>query len=178
MQLQILKESEIQDRLDQAIKKTLISSFAGDEEVFTQTRAFNGNIPLYTAIAQDGDIVCSHVAVVDRTILVGQKQFRAAAVANVCTSPEYRGNKMVDAVLMPAMEHAENLGFDFGLLFTSHSLKKMYARNGWLEVVDQKFITTKNGAKSEFSPEGAKMFYPLQLKEFPPGDVDLMGIDW
>jgi len=76
------------------------------------------------------------------------------------------------------MQEAHTRRFDFGLLFTQQKIKKVYARNGWLQINKSKFIRTENGVNIEMPSESIKMYYPLAVKDFPTGDVDLQGNKW
>ncbi|MBN2455354.1 MAG: GNAT family N-acetyltransferase [Sedimentisphaerales bacterium] len=176
MKLQILKENQIDETLDTAIKQSLARCFPDIEDIFLQTRAYRNNVSLYTVILQQKDIVCAHLAVVERTITAGSDKYLVAGVANVCVLPEYRGKGFSDKILQAAAEEAKKYDFDFGLLFTNKKIKYIYARNGWREIQGQKFLCTDEGKKLEVS--SAKMYYPLKCENFPSGIIDLQGKGW
>jgi predicted acetyltransferase len=137
-------------------------------------------------IIEDGNDVVAYVGVIDRTIKVGGKKCRVAGVQNIGVLPKYRGRQLSNAVLKAAMKEAQIQRFDFGLLFTQEKIKKVYARNGWLQIKNRKFIRTeacpersrRSSINIEMPTESIKMYYPLAVKDFPPGDVDLLGNKW
>ena len=176
MNLRILKEGQIDETLDTAIKQSLAKCFPDIEDIFLQTRAYRNNVPLYTVILQQKDIVCDHLAVVERTIAADNDKYRVAGVANVCVLPEYRNKGLSDKILQAATEEAQKYDFDFGLLFTNKKITYIYARNGWLEIQGQKFLCTDQGKKLEVSSD--KMYYPLKCEKFPSGTIDLQGKGW
>ena len=174
----IVEDSQIDQKLDAIIRKNLCICFPKDCDEFSRTRAYHGNVPLYTVFLNDGQTVRAYLAVVDRTILAGREQIHVAGVANVFVMPKYRGKGLSDVILKAAMEEAGRRGFDFGLLFARQTVKKVYARNEWLELKTQEFVTVKNGEEVQLSQEKSRMYYPLKKKEFPAGKVNLQGIDW
>lgn len=177
MQLRILNENQVDEKVDAAIKKTLAICFPNDVEEFSRTRAFEGNVPLFSVYIEDSDKVLAHLAIMDRTVIVGGESVRVAGVANVCVLPEYRKKGLSDMILKAAMEEAMRRHFDFGLVFTGGRIKKVYARNGWIDIPGREFITTRDGKQIEL-PAQTRMYYPLKKKVFPPGTVDLCGIKW
>lgn len=194
MQTRIVKEmdlaiphgTEISEKLDIAIRKTLAVCFPHHKDEFSKAHYLNDNKPVFSVIIEDGDSVIAYVGVIDRTIKLGGRRYRVAGVQNVCVLPKYRGQRLSDGVLKAAMEEAHTRKFDFGLLFTQQNIKQVYARNGWIEIMYRKFTRTKtcpersrrNDANIEMPPESIKMYYPLAVKDFPTGDVDLLGNKW
>ena len=178
LQPRIVKESELDEKLDAAIKKSLCLCFPHNKEVFLQTRYWHNSVPVYSALIEDGDNIIAHVSVIDRIVKVGDKKCRVAGVQNVFVLPEYRGKGLSDTVLKTAMAEAKRKGFDFGLLFTGEKNKKVYARNGWVQINEQKFIRIEDGREIERSPEAVNMYYPVRKKVFPAGTVNLQGNDW
>ena len=178
MELRILKESQVTQSLDEEIRKNLVISFPHNEDIFSHSRKWRGNVPFYNVVLLDGDIVCAHVAVVDRTILAGGTNLRVAGVANVFVLPGYRGKGLSDKILITAMAEAKKLEFDCGLLFTGENIKHIYTRNGWLRISGQKFIAVANGIEYSLPPNKPIMYYPLSNSNFPPGTIHLQGNRW
>jgi predicted GNAT family N-acyltransferase len=178
MQPRIIKESEISETRDIAIRKTLAVCFPHHKDEFLKDHYLNDNKPVFSVIIEDGGSVIAYAGVIDRTIKISGKKYRVAGVQNVCVLPKYRHRRLSDGVLKAAMEEAHTRRFDFGLLFTRQNIKKVYARNGWLQIDKSKFIRTENNVNIEMPPESIKMYYPLAVKDFPTGDVDLQGNKW
>ncbi len=178
MQTRIVKETEISEKLNAAIGKTLAVCFPHHKDKFSKTHYLNGSRPVFSAIIEDGGNVIAYAGVIDRTIKIGGKKYRVASVQNVCVLPRYRHRRLSDGVLKAAMEEAHIQRFDFGLLFTRQNIVRVYTRNGWVWIKHRKFIRMENGVNIEMPPESVKMYYPLAVKDFPTGDVDLQGDKW
>jgi len=178
MDLAIPYGTEISKKLNTAIGETLAVCFPHHKDKFSKTYYLNGNKPMFSIIIEDGGNVIAYAGVIDRTIKIGGKKCRVAGVQNVCVLPKYRNRRLIDGVLKAAMEEAHTQGFDFGLLFTQQNIEKVYTRNGWVRISKSKFIRTEDGVNVEVPPESIKMYYPLVVKDFPAGDVDLQGDKW
>jgi len=178
MRPRIVKETEITGELIAAIGKTLAVCFPHHKDIYSKTHYSYDNKPVFSVIIEDGSNVIAYAGVIDRTVKVGGKKYRVAGVQNVCVLPKYRGWQLSDAILKAAMQKANTQRFDFGLLFTQEKIKKVYARNGWRQTEHREFIRTENGVNIEMPPESIKMYYPLAVRNFPTGDVDLLGNKW
>lgn len=178
MRIIIIDEADVNPSLDTAIKKTLVTCFPHNESVFSKTRRWRDNKPVYNVVALDEECVCGHVAVVDRTIRVGEKLLRVAGVGNVCALPEHRKTGLSDVLLKTSMKEAAERNFEFGLLFTNQNIKEFYARNGWVEISHRKFIRIENTDEIILPDESIKMCCHLVGREFPEGDVQLQGDKW
>ena len=177
MQTRIIDEEDIDPRLDQAIRDLLVLCFPHRREVFSAARRWRGNVPLYSVVVQDHDVLCANVAVVDRTIRVADRLLRVAGVALVAVAPAFRGRRLIDGALVAAMKEAAARKFDCGFLFTHRPTNRIYARNGWIEIAVQ---TTRieDSQEIQMPPENVRMFHPLTMKDFPPGDIHLLGDKW
>ena len=76
----VIDECDIDEHLDEAIRDTLILCFPHRTETFSRARRWRCNTPLFNVVVRDGEIVCGHLAVVDRTIQIGSDKVRIAAV--------------------------------------------------------------------------------------------------
>lgn len=179
MKIRVLKEEEIDDKLDAVIRDRLVFSFPNSQTSFKDTRNWRDNVPLFSVVMGDeNDDIIAHLAVADKTILVGTEQLRIAGIANIFVMPDFRNRGYVGKILSSAMNEAKMLEFDFSLLFTGQETKKVYARYGWIEIIGQKCIIDKNGEESEMLPDSVPMYYPLTNKDFPVGTIYLQGDTW
>ena len=178
MRARIVDENEVDDVLDAGIKSILINCFPHNKEKFSKARKWRGNVALYNAVIETDGVVCGHIAVVDRTITVGGEPLRIAGVANVSVLPEYRGRGLSDGMLKAVMEEAGKREFEVGFLFTIEGIKKVYGRNGWIEVVGRTVVRVEKEEEIIMPAESIKMYYPLKRQEFPPGDIHLCGDKW
>jgi len=173
----IIDESQMPQDLDVRIRAALCSAFARDAAIFSQSRAWHGSGPAFSAVIEDAGAVVAHVGVVDRTLHIGQQSYRAAGVQNVCVMREYRGRGLSDAVMRASMDEARRRGFDLGLLFCYPAIEKVYARTGW-RLADRAVVRQEDG-KTLPLPEGnVAMWLPMCLTELPQGTIDLCGNDW
>ena len=82
-------------------------------------------------------------------------------------------------VINLAMQHANSIGFDIGLLFTGPRPKEMYGKLGWKVITDRKIKRMdEQGKEGYLSDDAVVMFYPLMMKTLPLGDADLQGREW
>jgi hypothetical protein len=77
-----------------------------------------------------------------------------------------------------AMEEAKRRSFDAGLLFCLNQLETVYGRMGWSKIDAAVYITDDKEDKTLIPAKNITMFYPLKAKQFPAGDIDLVGTDW
>ncbi len=178
METFVIDECDIDEHLDEAIRTTLTMCYPHRTETFSKARKWRGNTPVLNAIVREGDIVCGYVAVVDRTIRIGDKDVRVAGVGLVGVAPAFRGRRLIDSALAAAMKEALHRRFPFGLLFTHRPTNSIYARNGWIELTHRKAVRLQAGKEIEMPPKNVTMYYPLTTKDFPPGNIHLMGDKW
>ena len=178
MNTYIVDESDVTPKLDESIRMTLTLCFPHRKDTFVTERRWRGNEPLFNAIVEDGETVCGYVAVVDRTIRIGDRNVRVAGVGMVAVAPLWRGRRLIDNALTEAMEEAKKRSFDFGFLFTHRPTNKIYDRNGWIDLGQRKVIRIEDGQEMELPFENLRMYYPLGLKDFPQGTIHLLGDKW
>ena len=51
-------------------------------------------------------------------------------------------------------------------------------RNNWIELDGTKITRVENGTEIQIPPENIAMFHPLTKKDFPEGDIHLLGDKW
>jgi predicted N-acetyltransferase YhbS len=178
MQLSLIDESEMTAQLDQRIRDALCVCFPADREAFSQSRAWHGSAPAYSALLQDGDQIVGHVGVVDRTISVGGTAVRAAGVQNVFVLPNHRGKGLSARLMDDAMREAAVRRFSCGLLFCVPSLEPVYVRCGWRSLGFREVVRVENGRELPIPGKNITMFYPLHLVALPDGLIHLQGNDW
>jgi len=176
----LISEEDISSELDRAIRETLVVCFPADREYYQQ-RSWWHCIPLYRALGRNkkGEIV-AHTAMVDRSLIVGATLFkvRVAGVQSFCVLPAYRGRGLSDKMMSIAMQEAQRRGFDAGLLFCQRHLETVYGRMGWSRLNAAVYMLDSEKNKTLIPAKNISMFYPLRMKQFPPGDIDLAGTDW
>lgn len=179
MQIQSIHESQIKPELDRAIKDTLCICFQRDQSIFSRTRAWNGNQPLWTFYMQENDQIIGHLSFSDQHIRAGDQSFHVAGIQNVCVRPEYRGRGFSGQLCQAALQKARELQYDFGMLFTSQPLVKLYAAAGWQPVTASNLLQFDETGREVPIPENQiPMYYPLVRREFPCGVIHLQTRIW
>ena len=171
----VLSEKNIDEKLDQAMREVLAESYNTD--FLDKGRIFNGNIPIYTVILLDNDIICAHAAVIDARIVIEGNDFRVAGLGYLCVTKQYRGQNLGRQIADICMQEADKDKFDFGLLFTTGTLPKIYSPLGWKSLAADFFYLEDESAK-QLPIEILRMYYPLTKKDFPTGDVYLQQNYW
>jgi GNAT superfamily N-acetyltransferase len=176
----IINEDDISPDLDRAIRETLVTCFPADREYF-QARSWWHCVPIYRVLGKgDGDSIAAHVAIVERTVVVGQSLSRihVAGVQGFYVLPGYRGAGLSDKMMLIAMEEANRRGFDAGLLFCVDRLQTVYGRMGWHKLDSDVYMSDDKEGRKLIPAKNITMFYPIVTMQFPPGDIDLAGTDW
>jgi predicted N-acetyltransferase YhbS len=179
MQIEIIHENQIKPELDEAIKNTLCICFQREQTIFSRTRAWNGNEPVWTFyMEQDGKVI-AHLSFSDQNIQVENRYFHVAGVQNVCVLPDYRGQGLSRQLSQAAMQKARELQYDFGLLFTGEWLIEHYTRAGWKHLLQRTIIQLDDNCRDiSISDDQNPMYYPLALNEFPAGSIHLQSRIW
>jgi GNAT superfamily N-acetyltransferase len=176
----VINEEDISPVLNKAIRKTLVKCFPSNREHF-QRYSWWHSVPVYRVLGRDDkDSIVAHVAVVERSVTVGRNlsKVKVAGIQSFCVLPDYRGTGLSDRMMSITMEQANRRGFDAGLLFCLNKLETVYARMGWQKLDSKVYMRNDNEAKTPIPPKNITMFFPLRIRQFPPGDIDLAGSDW
>jgi hypothetical protein len=174
----VIDEKDISNQLDIAIREMLVICFPNDVEHF-RCLSWWRSIAVFRVLGKnDEGAIVAHTALVERTITVGpaQTKMRVLGIQSFCILPDYRGTGLSNKMMSLVIAEGSKRGFDAGLLFCREKLVKVYADMGW-----KKFdaaVYTTNQAKEKTIMPGFTMFYPLKIKQLPPGDIDLAGLDW
>jgi GNAT superfamily N-acetyltransferase len=180
IQFSVINEDNISPGLDRSIRETLVMCFPADREYF-QARSWWHCVPIYRVLGKgDGDLIGAHVAIVKRTVIVGQglTKVYVAGVQGFCVLPGYRGAGLSDKMMSIAMEEANKRGFDAGLLFCVDKLQTVYGRMGWQKLDSDVYMSDDKEGRKLIPAKNITMFCPIGIKQFPPGDIDLVGTDW
>lgn len=182
MHMQVVEESELDARLDAAIREALCGCFPKDKEVFSKTRAWHGSGPLWSIVIEEDSQVTAHCGVVDRTIKAGNRQVHVAGIQNVFVRPSNRGKGLCKQVIRAAMAEASRRGYDCGLLFCEQVIEKIYSRSGWITIrpagSEEVIRVDEKGREVPIVATNVTMYYPIRLKNFPAGRIHLQGNDW
>ncbi len=176
----VINEKDISSQLDKAIRDVLVVCFPADREYF-QRQSFWHSPAVYRVIGKnDKGSIVSHTALVERDIIVGPEfsKVRVAGIQGFCVLQYYRSLGLSNKMMSVAMEEGARRGFDAGLLFCREQLEKVYGGMGWRKLDADVYMTDNKTGKTLIPSRNITMFYPLNTKRFPSGDIDLDGTDW
>jgi len=174
----VIDEKDISSQLDMTIRKMLVICFPNDHEHFRRLSWWR-SIAVFRVLGKsDEGAIVAHTALVERTITVGPalSKIRVLGIQSFCVLPDYRGTGLSNRMMSLVIDEGGKRGFDVGLLFCREKLVKVYAEMGWKKL--DTAVYTTDGKKSKTLMSGFTMFYPLRIKQLPPGDIDLVGLDW
>jgi len=176
--IQIVEEKHMSPEMDSQIRRRLCVCFPQYEPVFSVTRAWHGSAPAYSALVCEAGEVIAHIGVVERRLTVGNTPLCVAGIQNVMVLPDHRGRGWIDQVMAQAMAEAQKRQFDCGLLFCDPALVKTYSRCRWETLDDRPIIRVDDGREQPLPASGLTMFFPLRVRQLPPGTIHLRGNDW
>ena len=174
----VIDEKDISNQLDMAIREMLVICFPKDIEHFRRLSWWR-SIAVFRVIGRnDKGSIVAHTALVERIIKVGPAltKMRVLGIQSFCILPDYRGTGLSNKMMSLVTAEGGKRGFDAGLLFCREKLVKVYADMGWKKL--DAAVYTTNQAKEKTIMPGFTMFYPLKIKQLPPGDIDLACLDW
>jgi len=174
----VINEEDISSQLDRAIREMLVVCFPADREYYHR-QSFWHSPAVYRVLGKnDKGSIVSHTALVERNIIVcpALKKMRVVGIQSFCVLPDYRGTDLSNKMMSVVLEEGSRRGFDAGLLFCREQLLKVYGNMGWSKFDASVYIT--NDKKDKTLMSGFTMFYPLNTRQLPAGDIDLAGNDW
>ncbi|MBN1806970.1 MAG: GNAT family N-acetyltransferase [Sedimentisphaerales bacterium] len=174
----VIEEKDISTELDTAIREMLVVCFPADLEHFRRLSWWR-SIAVCRALGKnDKGYIVSHTALVERIITIGPAltEMRVIGIQSFCVVPECRGTGLSNKMMSVVLAEGGRQGFDAGLLFCREKLVKVYSSMGWKKLDNA--VYTNDDRKGKILRQGITMFYPLKIKRFPTGDIDLAGLDW
>ena len=177
--IKIIEEKNITPQLDSEIKNALCLCFPEDRNFFSLSRAWHNSYPEISFIMLENNRIVAHVAIVNRRIMVRNQFVKVAGIQNVFVLPEYRGKGLCKEIMTFAMQNIKKYNFDLGLLFCVPDLERTYSQCSW-SIMSKREITrtTESGETIPLPNKNISMYYPLEMKQMPEGNIDLMGNDW
>lgn len=139
-------------------------------------RTFYKQQPHCRILAFDGDTLVGQVGLDFRAITVDRQLFDIVGIIDLCVLPEHRG-KGIASALLSAVE-ATAVTRDFAILFADEPA--LYARNGYVKVEPAKtrwfaIEDLRSHSVVERDMSGILMAKPLGTRQWPSGDIDLLG---
>ncbi len=183
MNIRCYKEKEITEELDLKIREGQCRSFPQYADTFKNSRYWHGILPVSSVVVFSDDessSVIAHIGIIQREIIVaGNDRLSVFGIQNVFILPEYRGQGLLDKMMGEIIRIVESGGYDCGLLFCVPELEKVYSRFSWKKIFNASISAVDDeGLVSPISAATIGMFYPLTIREFPEGDINLQGYDW
>lgn len=176
--LKLITEADMAADVDLAIRRLLSECFPADAEVYARTRAWQGNVPAFSVICCEDDLVLGHLAVVTREILCATTPVTVAGIEGVCVAPPERGTGIPAKLMARATDEAAGRGIRFGMLFCVPELEAFYGRMGWTTTGRTVTMLDAHGRPAPTPAKNITMHLELAGEPLPPGPVDLQGRDW
>jgi len=180
LDLSVVLEHDVNGFLEAQLIEALMECYS-EEAWYFRKQSWWHSKPSWRVIAQeeDGRIV-GHFAVVLRDVQVGDKMMpvSVAGIQGVFVRQAYRGIGLSDRIMEKTMENVGRQNLDAGMLFCIPKLEALYSRMGWGKINAAISFIGESGEKENMEEKNIAMVYPVKLKEFPPGDIDLNGCDW
>jgi len=132
--------------------------------------------PQWYILAFNNSELIGRVGIIDRLVLVADKQIRVGGISGVITKKEWRNNGVGNTLVTEAVKVIKDkLNASFGLLLCRQEVSGFYDKLGW---------NVNNFPTTFDQPEG-KMIFPRRTmtycgegKFWPKGPVDLNGLPW
>ena len=150
------------ERIDQSIRELLTKCFPHCTEEFKKVRWLDGQRACFTVVVEQDYKIVSHIAVIDRTMMIGDCHAAVAAVALVGTDPDYRNMGLCRATMTAAMTEADRRGFDIGMLLCTEEFVPLYTRLGWVDISEPEVVCTSDDGK--LPADRKVMYYPISVK--------------
>ena len=174
----VINEKDLSDQLDMVIREILVVCFPADHKHFRRQSWWRSTADYRVLGKDDNGSIIAHTALVERVITVGPalSKVHIVGIQSFCVLPDYRGTGLSNKMMSVVIDEGSKRGFDAGLLFCREKLVKVYADMGWKKIDAAVYSTDDTKGKTVMT--GFTMFYPLRIRQLPPGDVDLNGPDW
>jgi hypothetical protein len=176
----VINERDITPQLDKAIREVLVVCFPADREYF-QRQSFWHSPAVYRVIGKNNkDSIVAHTAIIEREVIVGPGllKLRVAGIQSFCVLQKYRSMGLSNRMMSAAMDEGSRRSFDAGLLFCREKLEKVYGGMGWRKLNAAVYMTDDKNGRISIPSKNITMFYPLNTRQLPAGDIDLAGPDW
>ena len=165
-------EAEIGQDVSQQLQALLQASFPG-----YPSRSYYKLPPHFRYLAETGDAVVAQVGVELRMIRVGGHVFRTFGVADLCVTERERSHGLASRLLTEVTELARACAVDFVILFADDD--RLYLRNGWARAANTcswlKIHEHRTVGLATAVPTGALLVKAIGSRDWPAGDVDLLG---
>lgn len=118
----------------------------------------------------------SRIAIIQRSINVGDQTVRIAGIGGVATHPDWRRNGFARRLLQASLDFIRSTNaFDFSMLFCADEMIPYYGKSGYSQVHNPLYIWQK-GQRVPFNDN--KMVLPVSGMSWPEGEVDVQGAPW
>jgi aminoglycoside 2'-N-acetyltransferase I len=156
----------------EAVRRMVVGAFGGrfDEHDWEHTL---GGVHV---LAEEGDEVVAHGAVVERTLMAGGRGWRTGYVEGVATRADRRGRGLATAV-MEEVGRVVRRGFELGGLADGSGIPGFYQRLGWEVWQGPTWVAGPAGPERTASDDGGV----LVLRTAASAELDLSGpivCDW
>jgi predicted N-acetyltransferase YhbS len=145
----------------------------------SQWRHWDGPEKYYprSMILRDGSRVIAHAAAAPRTIGTTEGDLTAAALAHVATDPDYRGQRLGQAVVRAVFDLVDHGPYEHSFFQTSFKVQPFYEKLGAALVTNRIINSLADDPEANPFWDEVVMRYPV-AKHWPAGEIDLRGPGW
>jgi GNAT superfamily N-acetyltransferase len=180
VELSLVLEPDIDAVLEAELREALMECYPDAADYFSK-RSWWYSRPAWRVIArEDGGLIVGHMAVVLRRVLVAENALpvSVAGIQGVLVRHGHRGTGLSDKIMVRVIGEAARGTTDAGMLFCIPKLESLYGRMGWRKIDAAVSLIGDSGERENLAEKDIAMVYPLKLKHFPAGDIDLNGMVW
>ncbi len=149
-------------------------------ECFSQypdNQSFLNQRPSFRYLYFDGDDLIAHLAVESRVISIEGSLFKVFGIVDLCVKEEHQSKKIASLLIKELVNFSKTCSIDFILLFASE--KEFYLKFGFEEVQNKSrwlmIQKLKTLGVARRNVGDSLMIKKVGLKEWMPGEVDLLG---
>jgi predicted N-acetyltransferase YhbS len=182
MQIETLDRRKMTEADARAIAELLVKVFPQRtfeqrlEQLLGQWRDYRGPEDEFprSLIVRDGGRVIAHAAAWPRTIGTSDGEMTVLALAQVCTDPTRRGERLGQAVVRAAFDLVDHGPFPHSLFQTSQNVRPFYEKLGACLVTNRIVNSLADDPQKNPFWDEVVMRYPA-AKPWPSGEIDLRG---
>jgi len=153
-----------------AMLKDCFPAYPGDQLFYPQP-------PHFRLLTWAGEKLTGHLAGIIRAIRVAGKPFTIFGVADLCTDPEWTGQRIASLLLSRLEELAGMQGASFVMVMAAD--EEFYRKSGY-QSIDVRctwlaYLQGRSLGLFQRTPPSGLMVKCLGAQSWPDGDVDLLG---
>lgn len=165
MKIEYIADDRVTELIDLQLRHLLSLCFVKERERFSQQRYFLESPKHRYFVRDENDNIIAHVAVHEKSVLVGPQSYSVAGIAEVCVHPNNRKKGLVGILLKRIHTDMTNEKMAFSILFGDDCI---YHSSGYREVTNLLMQTGRSWVPVNAMARGLK-------ERWPESSVQLSG---